>query len=1329
IDLSDMITDSYILQGTCVADITISPEIITKTLKLNWFNSTSFVGLSLVDACAEVLSWQMEDNATYNMLAAIIGWHRGVSQITSIGGIGEKFDSVNLADVNKAATIAMIGLESIGFAGQVLSAFKNWKSMEWFLTLGREGILTVVNTMKIGTDIKTVAEIHDTLGKSSKFVSWLKYGDDITAVKSVKFAKYFKLFDEFLTVVGILVDVAMGIIAGWKIADQIGGDVGRTIGALYGVFAVIMALALSLTIYLLVQIPVVGWLMAIGLAIADSVGNYSSKMVEVLVEAFFGRVTSYSYVIPNTNMDATPTVTFEDVGSNGLDVGDGITLNGTVWSELDVVIKGAQLFRNYFAEYYGTSLNAALQLVTNPGQYPDNRPHLNFNVPYIKLIGCDGTLDIDPIRYIGGSIDETSRTFQTTEYQDGMYWGWDHHVFAREYPWAVEFIANVASPNFAVALNVYSVYKVSNLWYHHPVWKFWSAEPVLKRDWGELNWTDEVEVTKLYYDVFPNNLENFLDWSAITLNDYDGDGINDVDEATYGTSPYDYDSDGDGLNDKYEITQGLDPLLTDSDSDTLSDWYEHVYETNATDVDTDQDGLTDFQEISGWLISFNYMGNLSLPFEIPVTSDPADNDTDHDGTNDYDEYRFNTNPRSNDTNGDCAPDLSFDKCVSQAVLEGKIYETFYGEGYVSYQDIAVDKYGDVYASANNTIFKFDSSLDPAALPSSSLFSNSSSFSNPYRIEVDNYNEWIYAYFSINLHRFDLNGTELDPDSWTPITNNAIRDFDCDQIGNIVVMDTGGDYLFEKRSPDGTMLAEWANGGPTEDDFDRPVSMAIDTKYGFIYVCDAQYFYSKPDRLVRLRLSDGAYLGTISSGYESVIDVDVDDDGYVYLLAYNESQYSIQKFSPLGEEDTGFKFSGNNFEHLSVASDKSIYVSNYTGSGMTTACLMKFSQTITLASDIVPGSDSDWDNDSLTNTQEIVGWDITVNYPTGEETFRVTSSPLMNDTDQDGLTDYLEFTLGSNPQSMDTDRDGVSDHEEWWLDTYPNIPYHPPSQQGPLVATSIQPMPPYAIVLAGTGPSLTDWDSDDDMLGDGLELTFGSSPSNPDSDSDTLGDALEFVLDSNPNSADSDGDGATDAEEYAGNSSLLVIDSDGDFMLDGAEYDAGSNATNPDHDGDSIPDGDERLYGTDFLSYDTDSDGISDSVEFALYLNPLSNDTDGDGVLDLVELEMGSNPFLTDTDGDGVPDNLDPDTYEVFEGPIVIAYDPTVAIASADFIGNLTDYANVVVVPVTELLSDYQDAPYVLLIGQPDPASTTASGLIYELLEESGSVLDDMMEED
>src|SRR5215207_3626049 len=54
--------------------------------------------------------------------------------------------------------------------------------------------------------------------------------------------------------------------------------------------------------------------------------------------------------------------------------------------------------------------------------------------------------------------------------------------------------------------------------------------------------------------------------------DIDGDGLSDVDEATYGTDPLNSDSDGDGLLDGEEVNQyGTSPVAWDTDGDGLSD--------------------------------------------------------------------------------------------------------------------------------------------------------------------------------------------------------------------------------------------------------------------------------------------------------------------------------------------------------------------------------------------------------------------------------------------------------------------------------------------------------------------------------------------------------------------------------------------------------------------------------------------------------------------------------------------------------------------------------------------------------------------------------------
>ena len=80
---------------------------------------------------------------------------------------------------------------------------------------------------------------------------------------------------------------------------------------------------------------------------------------------------------------------------------------------------------------------------------------------------------------------------------------------------------------------------------------------------------------KKYQKIFINYPE--------TLEDNDGDGLDNKKELQLGTNPYSADSDGDGLDDYLEVCKyHTDPLMADSDGDDIPDsvWserYEHAY--------------------------------------------------------------------------------------------------------------------------------------------------------------------------------------------------------------------------------------------------------------------------------------------------------------------------------------------------------------------------------------------------------------------------------------------------------------------------------------------------------------------------------------------------------------------------------------------------------------------------------------------------------------------------------------------------------------------------------------------------------------------------------
>jgi uncharacterized membrane protein len=118
------------------------------------------------------------------------------------------------------------------------------------------------------------------------------------------------------------------------------------------------------------------------------------------------------------------------------------------------------------------------------------------------------------------------------------------------------------------------------------------------------------------------------------VQDSDGDGLTNQQEAGYGTDPNNADTDRDGLLDGQEILSlGTNALLADSDGDGLTDGDEVKRGTNPLNPDTDGDGLRDGDEVR-------------------IGTDPLKQDTDGDGLIDSAEPGPCPNPLNPDSDAD-----------------------------------------------------------------------------------------------------------------------------------------------------------------------------------------------------------------------------------------------------------------------------------------------------------------------------------------------------------------------------------------------------------------------------------------------------------------------------------------------------------------------------------------------------------------------------------------------------------------------------------------------------------------------------------------------------
>ncbi len=1272
IDLSDIPSGSYIIGATNTINLTAAPMVITKSMKMFFYNISSQKKLIAMEMMAEIENWGLDENATHILMFLVWKWHIGQQMVTSIGGVPIDFSAFepewSIVNFTKEIVTTGISLAVDIFretGGHIIKTRASRTAQELFDFLDD----LVKRGWSISFKGKKLGEFNFKGMKQAQII------------KSSKWMKFFKGLGKAL----VIIDVALSIVS-WALSiknavdtaeayrealDDAYGDEYLAISATITTIFYAILIALIIALFLSGVGIVLGIVLAILLAVF---GVFLDRIIGAIVGWIMGDPEDFFHAEPGLDIEGSPESTILDYDNNGLDVGDQIE----ILTHLVGTITGAGedptlLGFNYIIPW--------ISIPSPSDPYTVVSTRLNETYPDSPLDYLSSRL----LNYTGVGI--VNSTYKEDKF-DSIAW----------------IRPGIPMVNFPVNLILNGDYHIYSKYYHEilGIWDCWHSKYTD-------NSTTPFQLMTLYYDVMPGSLDDFISWGAIELNDRDGDGLNDSEELSQGVSDMNrYDTDADGLNDKFEIDHGILPNDCDTDEDGLIDKYEYVYGTNATNKDSDGDGIYDYLEIAGWIISFNYSG---LPFQMRVFSNPALNDTDGDGYSDGAEYWSGLNPRSKDTNGDGVDDVAVPQVEIIGILQNST-------------DIAADI---VNTSCTVTEFAVDGDgyvYFPAIIPGNNdtigvLYSNLTYYNNwtlnfsSGIVGIDRANELLFIENESsagNFWNFTLNGTNPNVDQL--ISPAAVPvGIAIDSNGFIYTTQTGAVTQISKFWPNGTYIEGYGSAGVNPEQFKKIGPIALDDTNGFIYVLDGDGVTST-QRVMKFNKTDGSFITTLPNGYGEMVDIAVDADGWVYILDQFDTELGegcVRRFDHNGMEDRNFILTDINRTkpwelihyplRIDIDPNKNIYILENKTPNNPNPKLMKFRPNVTLIPPNITNDVYDWDGDGLWNLFEVVGWNTTFVNNESVTTLAVNSNPLMRDTDLDGLNDYYENLSMSNPRDTDTDGDGLSDFFEWEL-----------------------------------GTNLTDDDTDGDNLSDSIEVLFGSNPINSsDTDNDGLPDPLEYLLKSNPNSNDTDHDGANDSQEYYGNSygnsSLLDPDTDDDFMLDGLEYLLNCDPNDKDTDDDGLMDGEELIYNTDPTNNDTDGEGAIDGLEVDLWLCPVDPDTDDDGLTDWEELFWGLNPLNNDTDADGVPDALDNDTLLMLTTTMYVSFDPDPYNNSLLFAQNLGLVGNVTIVSVDELLANHINASLIVLVGRPAPINGTVGGLIYNLLADSGTVLAEMMAPD
>jgi hypothetical protein len=477
---------SYILGDDYDVDLTNKSEVTGKLIKMSWYNTTTDELITFDELIEEVKTWDGDDvDKKANMLMLLLMASFGETTLPGVGSYKIDFDDPEenevLEKIHEAKNYIGYGRGAGLLLVFIVGKYLTKKAILRFQNIFKDSVSSEADIVNINeADFGDLNANIEAIGKVNAFKKLEEVVGEEAVGEEVGLLSKLVRLGKVLKRLGWVIAVVVAIVTFILIAKEYGWSAfGFALGAAYAIleivyYAILVAIAC---------IPVVGWIIVGVIILADFIATQFHHGSGWLMKKLISLFIQVKLRVKLDLEQGETTVNIEDYDDNGLTTGDKLEIKSWFWAKASETGRGKHHGSHH--DYRDSYIKPIYEFYPNPSTF-------------------------DSGSYAPYCVGEDYDTWKLEQCYTGLW-----------------IKSKKSMINLPLITRLSSNYKY---YYDECCCGICSG----KHKTGTTN----TDYDTSYFDVLPNDINDFVNWHAISLRDNDGDGILDEVEKGEGGNYY-----------------------------------------------------------------------------------------------------------------------------------------------------------------------------------------------------------------------------------------------------------------------------------------------------------------------------------------------------------------------------------------------------------------------------------------------------------------------------------------------------------------------------------------------------------------------------------------------------------------------------------------------------------------------------------------------------------------------------------------------------------------------------------------------------------------------